>query len=226
MKYNNIIQGLFISRPNRFIAKVNIDGEEQTVHVKNTGRCKELLKENAVVFLEKSSNPNRKTQYDLISVYKGDMLINMDSQSPNKVVGEWLAEGGFLKNPTLIKPETAYGNSRFDFYLENENEKAYLEVKGVTLEVDGIARFPDAPTERGRKHLSELIKAKQNGYRAAAVFVIQMKGCKRFEPNDKTDPAFAQELKRAAENGVEIIALDCRVTQNSIKIDKEIEISV
>lgn len=226
MKYNNIIQGLFISRPNRFIAKVNIDGEEQTVHVKNTGRCKELLKENAVVFLEKSSNPNRKTQYDLISVYKGDMLINMDSQSPNKVVGEWLAEGGFLKNPTLIKPETAYGNSRFDFYLENENEKAYLEVKGVTLEVDGIARFPDAPTERGRKHLSELIKAKQNGYRTAAVFVIQMKGCKRFEPNNKTDPAFAQELKRAAENGVEIIALDCRVTQNSIKIDKEIEISV
>lgn len=226
MKYNNIIQGLFISRPNRFIAKVNIDGEEQTVHVKNTGRCRELLKENAVVFLEKSSNPNRKTQYDLISVYKGDMLINMDSQSPNKVVGEWLAEGGFLKNPTLIKPEAAYGNSRLDFYLENENEKAYLEVKGVTLEVDGTARFPDAPTERGRKHLSELIKAKQNGYRAAAVFVIQMKGCKRFEPNDKTDPAFAQELKRAAENGVEIIALGCRVTQNSIKIDKEIEISI
>lgn len=226
MKYNNIIQGLFISRPNRFIAKVNIDGEEQTVHVKNTGRCRELLKENAVVFLEKSSNPNRKTQYDLISVYKGDMLINMDSQSPNKVVGEWLAEGGFLKNPTLIKPEAVYGNSRLDFYLENENEKAYLEVKGVTLEVNGTARFPDAPTERGKKHLSELIKAKQNGYRAAAVFVIQMKGCKRFEPNDKTDPAFAQELKRAAENGVEIIALDCRVTQNSIKIDKEIEISV
>lgn len=226
MKYNNITQGLFISRPNRFIAKVNIDGEEQTVHVKNTGRCRELLKENAVVFLEKSSNPNRKTQYDLISVYKGDMLINMDSQSPNKVVGEWLAEGGFLKNPTLIKPEAAYGNSRLDFYLENENEKAYLEVKGVTLEVDGIARFPDAPTERGRKHLSELIKAKQNGYRTAAVFVIQMKGCKRFEPNDKADPAFAQELKRAAENGVEIIALDCRVTRNSIKIDKEIEISV
>lgn len=226
MKYNNITQGLFISRPNRFIAKVNIDGEEQTVHVKNTGRCRELLKENAVVFLEKSSNPNRKTQYDLISVYKGDMLINMDSQSPNKVVGEWLAEGGFLKNPTLIKPEAAYGNSRLDFYLENENEKAYPEVKGVTLEVDGIAQFPDAPTERGRKHLSELIKAKQNGYRTAAVFVIQMKGCKRFEPNDKTDPAFAQELKRAAENGVEIIALDCRVTRNSIKIDKEIEISV
>ncbi len=224
MKYSNITQGLFISRPNRFIAKVNIDGEEQTVHVKNTGRCRELLKENAVVFLEKSSNPNRKTQYDLISIYKGDTLINMDSQSPNKVVGEWLAEGGFLKNPTLIKPEAAYGNSRLDFYLKNENEKAFIEVKGVTLEVDGTARFPDAPTERGRKHLSELIRAKQNGYRAAAVFVIQMKGCKRFEPNDKTDPAFAQELKRAAENGVKIIALDCRVTQNSIKIDKEIPV--
>lgn len=226
MKYNNITQGLFISRPNRFIAKVNIDGEEQTVHVKNTGRCRELLKENAVVFLEKSSNPNRKTQYDLISVYKGDMLINMDSQSPNKVVSEWLAEGRFLKNPTLIKPEAAYGNSRLDFYLENENEKAYLEVKGVTLEVDGTARFPDAPTERGKKHLSELIKAKQNGYRAAAVFVIQMEGCKRFEANAKTDPAFAQELKRAAENGVEILALNCKVTQNSIQIDREIEISI
>lgn len=226
MKYNNIKQGLFISRPNRFIAKVNIDGEEQTVHVKNTGRCRELLKENAVVFLEKSNNPNRKTQYDLISVYKGDILINMDSQSPNKVVGEWLAEGGFLKNPTLIKPEATYGNSRFDFYLENNSEKAYIEVKGVNLEVDGTAQFPDAPTERGRKHLRELIKAKQNGYRTAAVFVIQMKGCKCFEPNDKTDPAFAQELKRAVENGVEIIALDCKVTQNSIKIDTEIKINI
>lgn len=224
MKYSNITQGLFISRPNRFIAKVNIDGEEQTVHVKNTGRCRELLKKNAVVFLEKSSNPNRKTQYDLISVYKGDTLINMDSQSPNKVVGEWLAEGGFLKNPTLIKPEAIYGNSRLDFYLENENEKAFIEVKGVTLEVDSTARFPDAPTERGRKHLSELIKAKQNGYRTAAVFIIQMEGCKRFEPNDKTDPAFAQELKRAAEKGVEIIALECKVTQNRIKINKEIPI--
>lgn len=226
MKYSNIKQGLFLSRPNRFIAKVNIDGEEQTVHVKNTGRCRELLKENAVVFLEKSNNPNRKTQYDLISVYKGDTLINMDSQSPNKVVGEWLAEGGFLKNPTLIKPEKTYGNSRLDFYLENGSEKAYIEVKGVTLEVNGTARFPDAPTERGRKHLSELIKARQNGYRTAAVFVIQMKGCKRFEPNAATDPDFAQELKRAAENGVEILALDCKVTQTSITIDKEIEVSI
>lgn len=223
MEYENIKQGLFISRPNRFIANVNIDGEKHTVHVKNTGRCRELLKENAVVFLEKSSNPNRKTQYDLISVYKGDTLVNMDSQSPNKVVGEWLADGGFLKSPALIKPESSYGNSRLDFYLENESEKAYIEVKGVTLEVDGAARFPDAPTERGRKHLSELIKAKQNGYRTAVVFVIQMKGCKFFEPNSRTDPAFAQELRRAKKNGVEIIALDCIVTPNSIKTDKKIE---
>lgn len=226
MEYKNIKQGLFISRPNRFIAKVNIDGDEHTVHVKNTGRCKELLKENATVFLEKSDNPNRKTLYDLISVYKGDVLINMDSQAPNKVVYEWLKDGNFLQHPTKIKAEAKYGNSRLDFYIENESEKAFIEVKGVTLEVDKIARFPDAPTERGRKHLGELIKAKQNGYRAAAVFVIQMKGCTCFEPNHITDLPFAEELKRAKENGVEVIALDCTVTQNSIKIDKEIEVRI
>jgi sugar fermentation stimulation protein A len=226
MTYKKVVEGRFISRPNRFIAKVNIDGKEHTVHVKNTGRCKELLTDNAVVFLEESDNPNRKTLYDLIAVYKGDTLINMDSQSPNKAVGEWLKSGGFLPNPTIVKPESVYGNSRLDFYLENENEKAFVEVKGVTLEDNGVARFPDAPTERGRKHLGELIKAKNDGYKTAVVFVIQMKGCKYFEPNSTTDLPFAKELKRAKECGVEVIALDCIVTPNSMTIDKEIEVRI
>lgn len=226
MEYKNISQGKFISRPNRFIAKVNIDGEEHTVHVKNTGRCRELLTENATVFLEKSDNQSRKTLYDLVAVYKGSVLINMDSQSPNKAVAEWLSAGGFLENPTRVKAEAVYGNSRLDFYVENAKEKAYVEVKGVTLEEGSVARFPDAPTERGRKHLGELINAVENGYRAAAVFVIQMKGCTLFEPNVKTDPDFSAELKRAKEKGVEIIALDCKVTPNSIVIDKRIKVSL
>lgn len=226
MEYKNISQGKFISRPNRFIAKVNIDGEEHTVHVKNTGRCRELLTENATVFLEKSDNQSRKTLYDLVAVYKGSVLINMDSQSPNKAVEEWLSAGGFLENPTRVKAEAVYGNSRLDFYVENAKEKAYVEVKGVTLEESSVARFPDAPTERGRKHLGELINAVENGYRAAAVFVIQMKGCTLFEPNVKTDPDFSAELKRAKEKGVEIIALDCKVTPNSMVIDKRIKVSL
>lgn len=224
MKYENVCEARFISRPNRFIARVMLNGEELTVHVKNTGRCRELLTENARVILEKSSNPNRKTQYDFIAVYKGDTLVNMDSQSPNRAVGEWLRAGGFLENPTLVKPESTFGKSRLDFYLETENEKAYIEVKGVTLEENGVARFPDAPTERGKKHLSELINAKSQGYRAAVVFVIQMKGCHLFEPNYVTDKPFAEELKRAYENGVEIIAVDCRVQPDGMTIDKKIEV--
>lgn len=224
MKYENVCEARFISRPNRFIARVMLNDEELTVHVKNTGRCRELLTENARVILEKSSNPNRKTQYDLIAVYKGDTLVNMDSQSPNKAVCEWLKAGGFLENPTLVKPESTFGKSRLDFYEENENEKAYIEVKGVTLEENGVARFPDAPTERGKKHLSELINAKSQGYRAAVVFVIQMKGCHLFEPNYVTDKPFAEELKRAYENGVEIIAVDCRVQPDGMTIDKKIEV--
>lgn len=226
MKYDNIKKGRFLSRPNRFIAQVEIDGEEHTVHVKNTGRCRELLVPGATVFLEKSSNPLRKTQYDLVAVYKGNMLVNMDSQSPNKAVGEWLKTGGLLEDPTFIKPEAKYGDSRLDFYIENEKEKMYAEVKGVTLEVDGVAKFPDAPTERGRKHLGELIKAKEEGYRAAAIFVIQMKGCKCFVPNQERDPAFAEELKRAYESGVEIIAVDCIVTPDSMTIDERIEVLI
>lgn len=226
MNYNSIKKGRFLNRPNRFTAQVEIDGEEHIVHVKNTGRCKELLVPGATVFLEKSSNPLRKTQYDLIAVYKGKVLINMDSQAPNKAVGEWIKNGGLLENPTIIKPETKYGDSRLDFYIENESEKMYAEVKGVTLEIDGTAKFPDAPTERGRKHLGELIKAKQNGYRSAVIFVIQMKGCGCFTPNTQRDSAFAKELKRAAENGVEIIAVDCIITPDSITIDERIKVLI
>lgn len=226
MKYVNVCEARFINRPNRFIAKVMLNKEELTVHVKNTGRCRELLIENARVILEKSSNPDRKTQYDLIAVYKGNTLINMDSQSPNKAVGEWLSAGGFLKNPTFIKPESTFGKSRLDFYEENESEKAYIEVKGVTLEENGIARFPDAPTERGRKHLSELINARNQGFRAAVIFVIQMKGCHLFEPNYATDKPFAEELKRAYENGVEIIAVDCKVQPDGMTVDEKIEVKL
>ncbi|MDD6728176.1 MAG: DNA/RNA nuclease SfsA [Eubacteriales bacterium] len=224
MKYKNVCFATFISRPNRFIAKVLIDGQEQTVHVKNTGRCRELLIKGTKVVLEKSDNPARKTQYDLIAVYKGNRLINMDSQAPNKAVFEWLTSGGYIENPALVKPESVFGSSRLDFYIESENEKAYAEVKGVTLEADGVARFPDAPTERGRKHLGELINAKKQGYRAAVIFVIQMKGCKYFEPNFETDMPFANELKRAFDSGVEVIALDCKVTPDSMIIDREIEV--
>lgn len=226
MNYTNIEKGLFISRPNRFIANVKINGTENTVHVKNTGRCRELLTEGAAVYLEKSNNENRKTLYDLVAVYKGDMLVNIDSQSPNRAVGEWLEKGGFVEKPVLVKPECVYGNSRLDFYLESKDEKIFAEVKGVTLEVDGTAVFPDAPTERGRKHITELIKAKEEGYRAVIFFVVQMKGCRCFEPNYKTDPEFAKELIRAKEKGVEIIALDCRVTPESIDIDGEIEVKL
>lgn len=224
MKYKNITEGRFVSRPNRFIAKVIVENAEQTVHVKNTGRCRELLVDGTKVFLEKSDNPLRKTQYDLVSVCKGSILVNMDSQAPNKAVYEWLCAGGLISSPTLVKPEVKFGGSRLDFYVENACEKAFVEVKGVTLETDGIAKFPDAPTERGRKHLGELIKAKQQGCRAVAVFVVQMKGCKCFMPNTERDPDFSKELKRAYENGVEIIAVDCNVTPNSMTIDKRIEV--
>lgn len=224
MEYKNITEGRFVSRLNRFIAKVIIDDTEHTVHVKNTGRCRELLIPGAKVYLEKNDNPLRKTQYDLVAVYKGNTLVNMDSQAPNKAVYEWLCAGGLISSPTLIRPEAKYGESRLDFYVENEKEKAFVEVKGVTLESDGTAKFPDAPTERGRKHLGELIKAKRQGCRAAAVFVIQMKGCKCFVPNTERDPDFSKELNKAYENGVEIIAVDCNVTPDSMNINERIEV--
>lgn len=227
MEYNNIYEGKFIDRPNRFIAHVDVTGEEnnpQTVHVKNTGRCRELLTPGATVYLEKSDNPNRKTLYDLVKVYKGDMLVNMDSQAPNKVVGEWLNEGHLYNDTTLIKPETTYEKSRFDFYVEGDGKKAFMEVKGVTLELDGVAKFPDAPSDRAVKHIEHLIKAAKEGYDTYIMFVIQMKGIKYFTPNEDTHKEFADALVKAKAAGVNILAYDCIVTRTGLRMDQPIEI--
>ena len=226
MEYKNIAEATFADRPNRFIAHCIMDGNMHTVHVKNTGRCKELLTPNATVFLEASDNPNRKTKYDLIAVKKFDKLINMDSQAPNKAAYAWLCSGGYIKAPILVKPEARYGDSRIDFYIESEKEKAYIEVKGVTLENQGTACFPDAPTQRGVKHLRHLIKAKENGYKAAVLFVIQMKGCTKFIPNDITDPDFAATLRLAEKSGVDVLAMDCIVTPDSMVIDKPVTVEL
>ncbi|MGN0462327.1 MAG: DNA/RNA nuclease SfsA [Ruminococcus sp.] len=223
MIYDNIVKGKFISRPNRFIANVEIMGKKEVVHVKNTGRCKELLTAGATVFCEKSNNPNRKTKYDLISVYKGERLINMDSQAPNKVFEEYLQSGKCYKDLTYIKGEYTYGDSRIDFYCESEKEKFLIEVKGVTLENEGVVMFPDAPTIRGIKHIDELIKAKETGYRTAVAFVIQMDNIKYFTPNKATHKDFADALKRAEKAGVEILCLDCIVTENTLKINDKVE---
>ena len=223
MKYSRTISGTFISRPNRFIAHVEIDGKVHICHVKNTGRCRELLVEGVRVILEESDNPDRKTKYDLVAVYKGDMLINIDSQAPNKVVGEWLKEG-HLGEVTLIKPECVFGNSRFDFYFEADGKRAFAEVKGVTLEENGVVMFPDAPTERGVKHLAELERAVQAGYEAYAIFVIQMEKCTCFTPNKKTHPEFAKALKSASSNGVKILAYSCSVTEDSLSVYRPVDI--
>ena len=219
MKYSNIKQGLFISRPNRFIAEVEIDGEVKICHVKNTGRCRELLIPGVKVILEYSDNPLRRTSYDLIAVYKGYMLINIDSQAPNKVFGEWIRQGDFFKNVTLVRPEYKYGNSRFDFYIEADGKKILAEIKGVTLEKDGVVLFPDAPTERGVKHVTELIEAKKNGYETYIFFIIQMKECKYFTPNRETHPEFADVLTSAKNSGVEVYALTCDVSEDSLNIE-------
>ena len=215
MHYENIIHGEFVSRPNRFIAKVIVEGKEETVHVKNTGRCKELLLPGADVILEIPDNPNRKTKYDLISVYKEGLgLVNIDSQAPNKVVKEWLERQGY----DIIKPEYTYGNSRLDFYMEKAGEKYLLEVKGCTLEIDGVGYFPDAPTERGVKHLRELAKAAGEGYHAMAAFVIQMEGVQEVRPNVATHEEFGVALKEAQEAGVEVLPLCCKVTEDELWI--------
>ena len=224
MKYKNIKEGVFLSRPNRFIAKVMLDGEEQIAHVKNTGRCKELLVKGARVFLEESGNPERKTKYDLVAVYKGERLINMDSQFPNKVFYEWANSGNFIKDITYIKPEYKYGSSRFDFYIATKKEKILLEVKGVTLEEDGIVMFPDAPTERGIKHIKELIECKKEGFEAYIVFVVQMDNVKYFTPNRKTHKAFADALFQAEKCGVNIVCVDCRVEKDSMEINDFVEV--
>ncbi len=226
MRYNNIVKGRFISRPNRFIANVEINGEIKVCHVKNTGRCKELLVANAVVLLEKSNNPSRKTEYDLVSVYKGNKLINIDSQAPNKVFGEWAVENGYFGDLTLIKPECKYKNSRFDYYLETETKKIFVEVKGVTLENDGVLMFPDAPTERGVKHLNELVDAKENGYEAFVFFVAQMEDCEYFTPNQATHPEFATALRNASLRGVEVRCVNCNVIEGELSINRFVDVNL
>ena len=226
MKYENIIKARFISRPNRFIAEVEIDGNIEIAHVKNTGRCKELLTEGTTVYVQKSDNPARKTKYDLITVVKNGMLINMDSQAPNKVFGEWVSQGNFAADVDLIKPECKYGKSRFDFYIEAGGRKIFAEIKGVTLEEAGIVMFPDAPTERGIKHIKELCECVKNGYEGYIFFIIQMEQCKYFTPNKATHIEFAEALKKASECGVNIKAMNCNVTKDELIILKEVEIKL
>ena len=217
MHYSNMVPGIFHARPNRFIAHVEIDGEIQVCHVKNTGRCRELLPPGAKVWCQESNNPNRKTKYDLIAVQKGDRMINMDSQAPNIAAGEWLKSGG-LGNVEQLRAETVHGDSRFDFSFVKDGQQCFLEVKGVTLENDGVCAFPDAPTERGTKHLRGLIQAAREGYGAFVLFVIQMSDVKYLHPNDTTDPAFAAALREAAENGVTVLAMDCGVTPDTMEL--------
>lgn len=224
MKYHDITEGQFESRPNRFIAYVKLAGKTEKVHVKNTGRCRELLTEHAAVFLEKSANPKRNTAYDLVAVRKGERLINMDSQAPNRAVEEWLNKRELFKDAVLIRPETAYRNSRFDFYVETPQEKIFIEVKGVTLESDGIVMFPDAPSERAVKHIRELEKALEDGYKAYMILVIQMEGVKYFTPNRETQPEFADALIRARQKGIQILAYDCRVTPDSMVINRSVPV--
>lgn len=224
MKYQKIKKGRFLSRENRFIAYVEQNGRRERVHVKNTGRCRELLQEGAEIFLAESENPDRKTVYDLVAVKKGERLINMDTQAPNLAVGEWLKEEKLFQGITNIKAEHTYQTSRFDFYVETENDKIFVEVKGVTLEEENIAYFPDAPSDRALKHVKELMEAVKEGYRACIIFVIQMEGISYFTPNVRTQPRFAEALIEAREAGVQVRAYDCVVCEDTMKIGKEIPV--
>ncbi len=228
MQYPNICPGIFLARPNRFIAHVDVAGEMQVCHVKNTGRCRELLVPGCMVYLVESGNPARKTKYDLVAVEKesprGSLLINMDSQASNQVFGEWASEGHFRPGLSLLRPETTYGNSRFDYYWESSESRGFVEVKGVTLEENGVVRFPDAPTLRGVKHLEELISARRSGYEAAVCFIVQMEGMRVMEPNDATHPEFGAALRQAAQAGVEVMALECRVAPDSLEVKQSIPV--
>lgn len=218
MRYDRVRPAVFRSRPNRFIAKVELDGAEETVHVKNTGRCRELLVPGRTVWLDEGTNPSRKTKYDLIAVDKDGLLVNMDAQAPNKVFAEWAGAGNLVPGLTLLRPEATWGKSRFDFYWEAGDRKGFVEVKGCTLEENGFCRFPDAPTERGVKHLHELTACLSEGYEAAVCFIIQMEGMKQFSPNDDTHPAFGQALRAAQAAGVRVLALGCAVTPDSLTV--------
>ncbi len=240
MTYQDIHRAVFLSRPNRFIAQVNLDGREETVHVKNTGRCRELLLPGCTVYLEGSANPARRTKYDLVAVEKArpglpPLLINLDAQAPNRVFGEWMAAGKGaelgLPEPTLLRPETTWGNSRFDFYWELSNaadsfppRRGFVEVKGCTLEEDGLALFPDAPTQRGVKHLRELMACRGAGYEAAVCFVIQMEGMRAFSPNDRTHPAFGAALREAVDAGVKVLAVECAVAADSLTMTRPVPV--
>ena len=225
MIYKNIVPGVFLYRPNRFIAHIEIGGQEQICHVKNTGRCRELLPRGAQVWCEKSDNPARKTQYDLIAVQKGSRTINMDSQAPNVAAKAWLEKGG-LGNIENLRPESRHGDSRFDFFFTKEGKPCFLEVKGVTLETNGVCAFPDAPTIRGAKHLRELTELAKTGYGAYVLFVIQMTDVKYLHPNDATDPEFGRALREAKDAGVQILAMDCKVTPNTMELNKPVEVEL
>lgn len=216
MIYNRIKKARFINRPNRFIANIEVDGQREVCHVKNTGRCKELLVEGAEIYVQEFNNTNRKTKYDLVSVYKGDRLVNIDSQAPNKVFHEFLLKGQLFKDIKFIKPEYKYKSSRFDFYLEAGDKKILVEVKGVTLEEEGVVMFPDAPTERGLKHLNELGESLDEGYEAYVCFIIQMKDVLYFTPNYKTHKVFGDTLKDVVKKGVKAMAIDCLVTSEGL----------
>ncbi len=219
MEYREVVTAEFIERPNRFIAYVNLHGERTKVHVKNTGRCRELLKDHTKVYLEKSDSKTRATAYDLVAVDKDGRLVNMDSNAPNKVAGEWLRAGGLYGDVSLVRPEKTFGNSRFDFYVESlSGKRAFIEVKGVTLEREGAAAFPDAPSERALKHVEELIEARRQGYEAYLLFVVQMKGINFVEPNWDTQPAFGEALKKARRAGVRLLAYDCLVREDGLEM--------
>lgn len=226
MKYKKIQKAKFLSRPNRFIAYVELDGKQEKVHVKNTGRCRELLTEGAEVFLAEADSPGRKTRYDLVAVWKGQRLINMDSMAPNLAVKEWLEKGGLYKEVKTIRPETTYKSSRFDFYVETDEKKIFMEIKGVTLENDNVVMFPDAPSERAVKHVKELIQAKKEGYDTYILFVIQMSDVLYFVPNEHTHPAFCEVLQQAARAGVTILAYDCHIREDGMDIRKPVEVKL
>lgn len=223
MLYPRIYPAIFLRRPNRFVAHVELEGKEVVCHVKNTGRCRELLVPGCRVWCQRADNPNRKTGYDLICVEKGSRLINMDSQAPNAAVGQWLRAGG-LGEIANLRPEYTHGDSRFDFAFELGGKPCLLEVKGVTLEQDGVCAFPDAPTQRGTRHLLGLTQAARAGFEAYVLFVIQMSDVRYLRPNDETDPAFGAALRQAAENGVQILAMDCTVTPESMTLRNPVEI--
>lgn len=228
MEYGKMTEARFLRRVNRFTAFVELNGQEEMVHVKNTGRCRELLLEGARVFLEEADKEGRKTKYSLIAVYKGDVLVNMDSQAPNQMAAEALAEEKIAEigEVDFLKREVKYETSRFDIFYQKGNKKGFIEVKGVTLEENEIAKFPDAPTERGAKHLRELIKAKEEGYEAAVLFVIQMQGVKAFQPNEERDRNFTEALREAAAAGVQVLAYDCRVEVGSVIIENKISVKL